>query len=463
MRKLLAVFMMLALCLSLVACPAGDPATGTTGTTASTGTTGGTKPEDKPTVSPLTVTADVEYATVGKMVTFTAAGGEGDCTFTLSDENMVSSKTQDGTTMMSRLAAAGTLTVTATRGEQTATCSVTVFARGESSIPLDDENIYYHGRTEPGTDGTGVQLRSFATGFEVRFWGTALKVKMTGAGSNFSVFIDGETNAEAKVMNLSADGNQGELTLAEFDEPGIHRVKILKRNQEDLGINTLTGISVTGGGLLAPETNYTMKIEVYGDSITCGHGAMRGNASDATTMAYDNGLGTYAYLAATELGAEFRAFAKSGLGLYTNPYGDTKWLKDIYGNVSRSSNTPYAAEAYVPDVIIINIGTNDCWAGNGSNGNVPYNAEDFKAAYIQFVKDLAARYEGHDIQFFLCSGMMESALAAPIASIVNTLSEEGFDVHAVVLNRTTSGGHPVYDEHKKSAEILVNAIDEANA
>lgn len=461
MRKLLSLLLVLALCLSFVACPAAAPDAGTTGTTAATGTTGGTKPEDKPTAPPLTLSADAEYTTAGKMVTFTANGGEGECVFSLSEESMLSAKTQKGDALTGRLAGEGTLTVTVTRGEESATCSVTVFPRGENSISLNDENIYYHGRMETPT-ASGADFRSVATGFEVRFFGTELKIKLRGAGCNYSVFIDGETDPEAKVINASADVENGFLTLAQFDEPGIHRVKLLKRSQEDLGINTLTNLTVTGGGLLAPETNYTLKMEVYGDSITCGHGAMRGNAGDATSIPFDSGLNTYAYLAATEIGAEYRAFAKSGLGLYTNPYSDTKWLKDIYGNVSRSCNTPYAAEAYVPDIIVINIGTNDCWAGSGSAGNTPYNVEDYKAAYIQFVKDLVARYEGHDIRFFLCSGMMENVLAAPLVAIAEALAAEGIDVHTVVLNRSATG-HPVYDEHKTGAEILVNAIDEASA
>jgi len=464
-KRIFACLLIAVLCLSLVACPAATPNPPDAGTTATTTTgsgTSGNQPSNPQPEPVLTLSAGVEYATVGKMLVFTAAGnGEGEYTFSLSDEDMVSSKTQDGNALSVRLAEEGELTVTVAQGETQANCKVTVFPRNNNDISVTDENIYYHGRMENPTEG-GVEFRSIAVGFEVRFWGTALKMKMSGAGCNYSVFLDGETDPEAKVINASSDAQSGVITLAEFDEPGVHRVKVLKRSQEDLGINTLRGLTVEGGGLLAPETDYTLKIEVYGDSITCGHGCMRApGAADGCTIPYDNGLGTYAYLAAAELGAEYRAFAKSGLGLYTNPYGDTKWLKDIYGNVSRNNDTPYAAENYIPDIVIINIGTNDCWAGNGSAGNVPYNAEDYKAAYIQLVKDIAARYEGHEIRFFLCSGMMENVLAAPVAAVAEALTAEGYDVHTVLLNRS-SGGHPIHAEHKTGADILVNAIDEAN-
>ena len=181
--------------------------------------------------------------------------------------------------------------------------------------------------------------------------------------------------------------------------------------------------------------------------------------ADALKAETQNGLGTYATLVARELGAEYRVFAESGLGLYTNPYGTPYWLKDIYGNTSVRDTTPYPADAYVPDIIIINIGTNDCWAGNGSaGGNEPFRAEDYRAAYVAFVRGLMERYEGHDVTFFLCSGLMENVLAPTLSSIAEELTAEGHAVYSVEFARTTANGHPLYAEHQKAAERLMDVI-----
>ena len=461
MKRMLCILLACFLCVPLAACPAGEPSVTTGSTTAATTTA--TKPQ-APATQPLSLTADAVYSTVGKTVTFTATGGaEGEYSFTLSDEDAVSLKTQDGGKLTVRLAAEGELIVRVARGSENAESSVRVFPRGKSNYEFSDPLIYYHGRVgAPGA--SSVQFRSVANGFEVCFFGTALKMKMTGSASRYSVFVDGASDPEENIINIGTDGTDGIFTLASFEEAGVHRVKVLKRNQEDLGINNFFSLTVEDGGLLDPTPQYTLKMEIYGDSITCGHGAMRGTAGDSMSLEVDNGLGTYAALAAMELGAEFRVFSKSGLGLYTNPYGSTTWLKDIYGDVSVGSREAYAAEKYIPDIIVINIGTNDIWTGAaGSAGNTPFNAEDFKNAYLQFVRNLAARYEGKDIQFFCCSGMMENGLAPFVADIVATLEAEGFDIHAVTLNRTTSNGHPLITEHRTGANILVGAIDEANA
>lgn len=454
----LALLMCVLFVLSACTDPAGPPATtGNGGTTMSGAPTTSAPPSVQ-----ATLTTESPYVLEGSRVVFTAGGvSGGSWTFTYADAeaDRVTQMVPDGASCALCLNGTGSFTLTARNGEYEASCSVTVVP-AENEVPVSDPMIYWHGRTRQ-TD-SGMDINNTAAGFEVRFYGKELRMQMTcTATAIYSILVDGETDTEKQLLNLATDkDSDGSYTLASFAEAGIHTVKILKRTEESVARTCLTGLTVIEGGLLPVETEYDLKIEIYGDSITCGYGNMRpAGEADAQKAETQNGLGTYATLVARELGAEYRVFAESGLGLYTNPYGTPYWLKDIYGNTSVRDTTPYPADAYVPDIIIINIGTNDCWAGNGSaGGNEPFRAEDYRTAYVAFVRGLMERYEGHDVTFFLCSGLMENVLAPTLSSIAEELTAEEHAVYSVEFARTTANGHPLYAEHQKAAERLMDVI-----
>jgi hypothetical protein len=214
------------------------------------------------------------------------------------------------------------------------------------------------------------------------------------------------------------------------------------------------------GKMLEVETKYDVKIQIFGDSITAGYGNMRPDSeADALKPETQNGLVTYAALACTALNADYHVFARSGIGLYTNPYGNTSWLKDVYKNVSPASKTAWDMTQWVPDIVVINVGTNDVWAPNGSNGNVPFSGEGYQANYVAFVKNLAAVW-GKDVKFVFCSGMMETSLNQHMSGIRDALSNEGISCYIVKLPyKMNSSGHPTEASHRLAATVLERALN----
>ena len=419
--------------------------------------------EEEPPVQTESLTLScAPYSYVGGRISVSAAWEGHDLSsveFSLSDTSFCSSFTPSGASCSLRFKKAGELTVTARCGEEEASCTVYVFPE-TSTHAATDALITYLGRTAE-QDGVRV-LRNTACGFEITFYGKKLTAdwEVVSGESAIAVLLDGEEDPEADKRIVKADGK---LVLAEFDTAGTHTVRVQKVSEESISVLALRSLTVEKGGLLETEPIDRVKIEVYGDSITCGYGNMRPQPEgDALLADTQNGLNTYAAIAARRLDADYRVFARSGIGLYTNPHGLTYHMPDVMDRISPMSpaSDKWDMQANAPDVVIINLGTNDCGA-NATNSPQAYNANDFKAACVAFVKTLYEAYGNEDVVFVLCTGMMTKSVTAPTAEAATVLQSEGINAHALDLPiRSHASGHPLYSQHLAAADVLYEKLAE---
>lgn len=421
--------------------------------------------------TPLTLAPDSVYALVGEEIALTADGmAERDVRLAYSSD-AVADVTVSGASFLVTALKEGAHTFTVTDGVRVASCTVTVYPNEEVAHTVNDPDIRILGRTEKNAAGA-ILFNNTASGLEVTFYGTALTVTMCNDAAKsdtakFAVFIDGAGDPAVDQIDLStagvAEGDSRKIALCSFAEPGLHTVRIQKITQESLATAIFSGLSVTGK-LLPTEEKDALRLMIYGDSIICGHSNMREDGTDDTQCsANENGLLTYGMRAATMLGAEAHVFSRSGLGLYTNPYNSSLYLKNIYGKVSPLSKTNWDMQSWIPDAVIINIGTNDIWAPNGSTGNVPYTAEDYAAAYVQMVREMTSIW-GRGTTFFLCTSMMESGLTPAVKAAADELANTyGIKAQMVELpHQLNVGGHPTNASHVAAAQVLYNAILNAN-
>ncbi len=457
--------------LFLCACPATPPDGGgtTTTTTPATITGGGGLPPATPTA---TLTASAPYAAAeDEGITLTAAceGTVGNWQFTYPDGIIGIPKSANTAQIFAERA--GIYTIKATNGEREATCTVN-FYDPAGTYTADNTLIKYVGRTE--ASGTNRLMHMATAGFEVAFYGKTLKMSLLsshiaapkawgeGGEVHYSVFVDGETDPSARVLYVAEELNGTPYTVVSFDEVGYHRVRLQRRSEIQFGYNTLVSLQVEDGGLLpVPAADAgRLKIEAYGDSITAGFGCLRNpGVTDNVDVKAASALHTYAALAAQSLGADYQAVAISGVGLRRSPLNNASdsysyHLKNFYNKAYPASASLFPATDYVPDVIVINIGTNDI---SGVAAQV-YDAGAFRDAYIGLVRGLVARYAGHEVSFFLCTGLMDTALAAPVGEAVATLTAEGVSVTQIAFNRTAEAGHPSSTEHQAAAATLATAI-----
>ena len=392
-----------------------------------------------------------EYLTLGKSVTLEVKGASGEVKFETADMSVLS---VSGNRVTVTPKTTEMITVKAISGAKTATATVKAFENKNEEIDSKSELIKYHGRTETLSNGRTV-LYNTANGFEVSFYGKMLIAEMAvyrGVGE-ICIIIDGDIE-NAKIVNLKTEAPGGKLVVTKYNEPEFHTIKILKTKEESLEIVDLKGLKVIGGGFAPVATKYDLKIEAFGDSITCGYGNMRAEGAE-DNKELQNGLYTYAAITARELNAEYSAVCRSGIGLYTHRATFKRVMKDILDYVSTESEAKWQTDD-APDVVIINLGTNDSWTGQDYGQYKKYDRNDFKSAYISFIEKIGEKY-GKDTLIVCCSGMMEEAIKNPIAEAVSEMSGKGYNVKEANFSKTLKG-HPTKSYHERYAKKLTEDI-----
>jgi lysophospholipase L1-like esterase len=197
-----------------------------------------------------------------------------------------------------------------------------------------------------------------------RFRGTAVGVTLDDNGWNHvDVRVDGAT-----LKPLALRKGRHHYVLAAALAEGVHTVRIARRNEGHGGVTTFRNFDAPLGEMLQPPARPARRIQFIGDSITCGYGS-EGHRPCPFEFWTENHEVTYAALAARYFGAESHVIAKSGWGLWRGADGA------LYGSMTRvydrllpdAAEPRWEASSYVPDVIVINLSTNDYGTGNPGN------------------------------------------------------------------------------------------------
>lgn len=303
-------------------------------------------------------------------------------------------------------------------------------------------------------------------GFVATVNGATIAVKLRTEGTDtvfFEPVIDGKVGTRIEVRS----GSDRTVTLGTNLGGGDHTVELYRDTEGMYGKSTFLGF--TSGALKAPPMSSGRLIEVVGDSISAGYGNLGSEPHPdfaATpgchwTAANSTWYGTYAALAGHAVDAEVSTIARSGWGMYRDGGGDTKGvLSSVYANTLGTNPSPPYAFARKPQVVVINLGTNDFAKGDPG---LPY-----ETAYVDFLEVVRSHYP--DAWLFLTVGSM---LAEPslgqakthLASVTKARTDAGdskvttFDFGAQDLGSdgsipTGCDWHPSAREHQRMAGIL---------
>jgi lysophospholipase L1-like esterase len=266
-------------------------------------------------------------------------------------------------------------------------------SKGTSFIPASDSNFIYLGRIDftnaaaPRFAYTGVSIR-------FRFEGATcilhLKNKSIAKDNNnsfyknyYTVLVDNEK------PRLIAVANEDETIKLKSLSKGIHEVLIFKRTEAMVGEGIFEGIEIEKDKTLLPITNKKLrKIEFIGNSITCGYGNEGSSKDCHFSPETENGYMSYGAIVARQLDANYLAVAYSGRGMYRN-YDQTtsNAMSVIYDRIFPDSiNAPkWNYKRWQPDVVVINLGTNDFAKG------IP-DSVIFINTYVNFLKRMRIYY-----------------------------------------------------------------------
>lgn len=345
---------------------------------------------------------------------------------------------------------------------------------------FSEDCVKWLGRNKTGEyyGETAVALTNVASGFSVSFKGESLTVRIystAGAVANIGngyirVYVDGESRR----VELTTNNAYYDLVVAKnLDAEEIHTVKVLKATEEDFSRLYVSGIS-TDGAFYTPDLTSDLKIDFYGDSITAGFGILGHGDETALTQASSSlwdGTLTYAALVSDYLDADFNTVCKQGIALSsacdTNLVGFS--MKEVYQNYSVYDDTPWDYSKYQPDIIVINLGTNDYSSLIGTSaGTTIFNPNaETDAKLNAFLEDYTAMISDLHIKcpkakILCCLGMMNAAsLYSEIENMVNGLRKNGADyVYSVELFTGKLGafGHPSVSSNEVNAGIVLEAL-----
>ena len=274
----------------------------------------------------------------------------------------------------------------------------------------------------------------------------------------FQVTVDGVTgNRVAFDMGTNLVGTQT-FILASGLTKGRHRFKVVKINEAQYTKMALESVTFTGTLLTAPSAP-AVKMEVLGDSISCAEGALGWAPTVAQTDSQDASR-SYAGLTAAALGADLNVVAASSWGLYRGrtPTPTQSVIPAIYGLASyfRDNSTTWDFNRYQPDIVVVNLGTND-FEGRGTN---PFTDDEYKTALKNFHTVIRSKYPS--AQIFWVSGMMVKSADALTSAAVTELRTSDLKVNYVKLPQNNGGGngHPDLTGHQQAATVLTAKIRE---
>jgi lysophospholipase L1-like esterase len=328
--------------------------------------------------------------------------------------------------------------------------------------PSASPAISYFGRFDK-SDPAGPRFTWSNTAIVAQFSGQSLSVTLNNSADQlyFSYLIDG-----GPVMRMSTSSGTKTYSLASGLPSGNHKIEFYRDSEGNTGVTQFLGFNFAGGQLQPPPAySSNVRLEVIGDSNACGYGDLGTDPctfSTATESAYKS----YPEQAVALLGARPATnICYSGIGVYQNwgyngpnsgfPSMPTYYLRTL---TDSSPQYQFATDPSAqPNVVVIQLGGNDFWDGNGPSQT------NFVNAYTGLVKTVRSKYPNAYI--IAASSPMNSSAKNFIQIAVGQLQSSGESkIQFLDLYDSTAftvmgcNGHPSLTTQQHVAITLANAI-----
>jgi lysophospholipase L1-like esterase len=318
-----------------------------------------------------------------------------------------------------------------------------------ATIPANAPDIHYSGRindTNPEAvtfSYSGVRVRMAFEGSSVGAYLDDLHQK-----NWVVVYVDGQ-----RTDKLSIDGTGGYYELANDLSAGPHTIEIIKATEGNIGSLRFHGFELPDDGSPLPYSKFeTRRIEFIGDSITCGYGIEAADKNQGFDADEENFCDTYAFHTAQNLNADYLVVARSGIVMLRNYNGPVDGSADnmpaIYDRTLLKSAEPkWDSSRFTPDVVCINLCTNDFSTAGP-------NVEKFESNYTEFVHRLQANYPDAKIVLLLGPMTNESKIRTILERVASNCNSDSNEVSFFEMSahgKYGFGAH--YHPSRKQAEV----------
>ena len=233
-------------------------------------------------------------------------------------------------------------------------------------------------------DSDGVRYFNWtASSFEFAFTGKKAVSKIISDVENWNrenycwlgIFVSplNEDFHQEADKHLELCTKENDCVLFESDTEQTVKIRVMKITEDAFGMAGFVSLEIDGQLVNLSEHKYDMKLEFIGDSITCGYGIDGEWNKDTFRTEIERADKGYAYRTALKLNADYNMISWSGIGViskYVDPAVELPdddwtmlrtWPYTDKSACLRLNKDPevWDSEKYVPDYVIVNIGTND--------------------------------------------------------------------------------------------------------
>jgi len=336
----------------------------------------------------------------------------------------------------------------------------------DNFISPNDLHFQYEGRIDKSTPNSFLFSQP-GTSIKFRFEGKKCTLKLKNESDKnlsnyYNLIID---NKEPKTIAIS---NSDSNYPIELQDGKPHTVTIFKRTENLVGVGIFEGIVLEEDKKLLPLESKKHKMEFIGNSITCGYGNEGSSKECPFSPETENNYLAYSATTARNLNAEFYAIAYSGIGMIQNfDLANKQTMPLVYSRILADfPDSKWNFENYTPDVVVLNLGTNDFAHSNP-------DSTFFSTTYLAFVRNIRKNYP--KTQIFCIEGCMlnddspnnrkaKTTLKKHIEVIVAKLHSEGdksiysFFFNGMKNDELGCDWHPNVKKHQIMATDLTEFI-----
>jgi hypothetical protein len=339
--------------------------------------------------------------------------------------------------------------------------SVKAFAQPQF-ISSRDTHIVYEGRI--AFTGDAAVLIWPGTSVTINFTGTGISgiCKEVDTSNYYNVIIDDNT-----IYEIHFDTIKKASVLAADLPYGNHSVQLFKRTEWDKGKTLFYGFESTDKiELLNPFPSRKRKIEIFGNSITCGY-AIEDYVNDSPVGYYENSYDAYAAITARHFNAQCHNTSKSGIGIMLSWF--PLIMPEMYDRLDPTdAHSKWDFSLYTPDLVVVNLFQNDSWLAKKPDheqfkfrfGKKAPSAKFIVNAYKDFVHSIRKKYP--QAQIICMLGNMDiTKKGSPwpdyVKKAVAAIHDKKIFTYFAPYKNT--GGHPKTAEQKILAEGLIQFIN----
>ncbi|WP_440114733.1 SGNH/GDSL hydrolase family protein [Paenibacillus sp. QZ-Y1] len=354
---------------------------------------------------------------------------------------------------------------------------------------LSDVNkLKVHGRTTGGLS----PLTLFWTGsaIELNVQGSELWVEVESRYDMYESWISILINGVSVSRQMLTEGRYWICVFRGMNGNVVKNVRIVKDVQAMSGDPgcSLQVHAVKSDGTFLSVDEKPYKIEFVGDSITSGEGAIGARVEEDWVPMWFSAIHNYTFMTAEALNAEYRVISQSGWGVLTswdnNPKGNIPdYYEQVCGLLTGERNEALGAGdqhdfgSWQPDVVVVNLGSNDGGAFQSPEWKDPdtgkvykqrlnedgtYHEEDltaFEKAVEQFLFKLRKNNPAAHIVW--AYGMLGFPMMPAIYRAVDVYTKRTGDYKVTIIQlpdttEETVGArsHPGELSHRRTAEVL---------